>query len=680
MTDRSYLQKRLDNTSSLFRHDLLGHFGCVNALEFSKPGHLLASGGDDRRVLLWNINDCLDGTKQVPHNPMDDAHNSNVFCLSFNQDSTKIFSGGNDEMVLVHDIETKKSLDLFMHDEPVYGVDVNPQNENLFVTACSDGRVQLFDLRQPASEDPLQIAGYAFSFHSAVFNPQDPRLIATANQKYGLGLWDVRKPGKCVLEYGNPPNRSQTAMSVCFDGAGRRLLGLRRRLPPVVFNIESPEIVAEFDHPGYYNSCTMKSCSFAGLDDEYVMSGSDDFNLYLWKLPTRDETWVDRAHLVLRGHRSIVNQVRFNKELGIIASAGVEKVVKMWGTLPFCSDEDAGISQSSTFPKNRRLYSRQEYIELVVQGGSDMTHDYSGESIQENKRMIAFFDSLVQRDVEGLTSSDEDSLTDSAKNSGTDSDFEEELEEDPTDSDSAVQSRSGSANSSPHSNASESEEKNTRPTIRRLIALRRKQTMRYYRPKKYRKVDPEHIAKSLSNARSVIATTSSTEDTSSDDDFHLKDSVDSPHLCSSSVGSGKSSTSSLLASSSMTTSSSSLAAVAASLVPEALKVSPPAPSSNKDKVREEILLALQQTDVCDNNTPPDQATEDAIMLAPQASGDDPVTSPTPSASTATQFGAHTSTASRDSPAVVETNAIKFKSTSKGKARDRGYRNHCRRSE
>lgn len=28
----------------------------------------------------------------------------------------------------------------------------------------------------------------------------------------------------------------------------------------------------------------MKSCSFAGDNDEYVISGSDDFNLYMWRV------------------------------------------------------------------------------------------------------------------------------------------------------------------------------------------------------------------------------------------------------------------------------------------------------------------------------------------------------------------------------------------------------------
>ena len=39
--------------------------------------------------------------------------------------------------------------------------------------------------------------------------------------------------------------------------------------------------------------------------------------------------WVGEAHLVLKGHRSIVNQVRFNPSNNIMISSGVEKVIKV---------------------------------------------------------------------------------------------------------------------------------------------------------------------------------------------------------------------------------------------------------------------------------------------------------------------------------------------------------------
>lgn len=61
-------------------------------------------GGDDRRVLLWRLEDAMAG-KSKPR-AMNKQHQSNIFCLGFNSDNSKIFSGGNDDTVNVHDVKT----------------------------------------------------------------------------------------------------------------------------------------------------------------------------------------------------------------------------------------------------------------------------------------------------------------------------------------------------------------------------------------------------------------------------------------------------------------------------------------------------------------------------------------------------------------------------------------------
>ena len=387
--------------------DLLAHYGCVNAVEFSHDGDLMVSGGDDRRVLLWNVDRATMSDGRYQPARMRGEHESNIFCLDMDWENTKVFSGGNDASVIVHDLVTSKPLEFYRHEEPVYGLSVNPVNNNIFLTACSDGRVLLYDLRQKPGEEPLLLAGYSNAFHAAQFNPCEPRLVVTSNQKMGLGLWDVRKPGTLVLGYGGVGGLAQTSMYVRWNNRGDRILGLRRRLSPVLYRVESPAAVAQFDHPGYYNSCTMKSCCFGGPDDEFVLSGSDDFNLYMWRVPEEGETspqWVARAQHVLQGHRSIVNQVRYNRSRSLVASSGVEKVVKVWSVLAL----PGNTGQHLTAEKERRVYSHEEYIGLVLREGSMISHDYSSESTRENPRMMAFFDSLVQREIEGWNTSEEE--------------------------------------------------------------------------------------------------------------------------------------------------------------------------------------------------------------------------------------------------------------------------------
>jgi len=441
---KNFLKNTFCQASALERRELKGHFGCVNALEFSHAGgDLLASGGDDRRILLWRVDEAMgrrqgSGTQCVKPTFMVAEHHSNIFCIAFDNSDRTILSGGNDEQVIVHDVVTGDTKDVFLHEDAIYCLSVDPTNDNLFASACDDGTCQLYDLRQ--SDMTVKIANSSSPFHSVMHNPTEPRLFVTANGRDGAQLWDIRVPNSPLLLYGGSSSgwsryhrkkysqrgatcqrsAQQACMYARFDGEGKHVLVIRRRLPPALYDIAKSNTQCQFDHPGYYNSCTLKSCCFAGADDEYVVAGSDDFNVYVWKIPSSvgmeedegDDCWVGHAHHVLRGHRSIVNQVRFNADRHIVCSSGVEKVINLW--TPFSpSEEEPKIAEAPALPApttppvessdSRSMFTHEEYINLFRTAGTS-NHDYSNQSVEEDPRMIAFFDSLIQRELEGWSS------------------------------------------------------------------------------------------------------------------------------------------------------------------------------------------------------------------------------------------------------------------------------------
>ncbi|CAG7836581.1 unnamed protein product [Allacma fusca] len=451
MVDRSFIKSK-----NLFRKNLYAHFGCVNAVEFSRDGNLLASGGDDRRILLWNVDKAIHG-KEEP-TVMQAEHGSNVFALALDNSNRKIFSAGNDDQVIVHDVETCVPLDYFVHEQPVYGVSIDPLNDCIFASACDDGRLLIYDIREPSTSDPFCLANLTSAFHAVMFHPCEPRLIVSGNSKEGVALWDVRKPKTPLLRYGGL-NADQCCMSARFNSDGSKILALRRRLPPVLYATRDTGHLYQFNHTGYYNSCTMKSCSFAGTDDQFVLSGSDNFDLYMWRIPPEgSDRWVDEAHIILRGHRSIVNQVRYNKVHSVVVSSGVEKLIKVWSPFSFNSGRNYGTNSSiNIHEKERRIYSHTEYINLVTQSGQFMslTYDTTRKSTREDPRMMAFFDALVQRDIEGW-SDDSDNI---AENSyAIVSEIETTPSEDSSNSedDSVVTSYSPAVTSSGHSETPES--------------------------------------------------------------------------------------------------------------------------------------------------------------------------------------------------------------------------------
>lgn len=457
---------------------------------------LLFLGGDDRRVLLWNVEKAM-VDREEPQ-VMLKQHLSNIFCLSFDSKNTRIFSGGNDDMAIVHDIETWVNakhfasemivltwlflslsgdcVDVFYHTKPVYGLGVDPSNDNIFATAGEDGRVLLFDMRA-SNDEPSVVVKYRAPFHSVMFHPVDDHFMITANAKEGAALWDNRAQRMPVIRYGGE-DAAQSCMSVRFNSMGTLLLALRRRLPPILYSTLHQEPICQFYNQDYYNSCTMKSCTFAGATDEYVLSGSDDFNLYVWKVSDADRKFYSRcsqAPIIIftrfsRKATSVGGQkpdgplrpslycesssIQFTKVCaGIIRcrkdnqSKTQEQFrsklikltkcffvsLKLW--TPFELENWTGsLTEETQTEPVREVFTHDEYISLVHVNGQvhpfrlkllswkcltnplwplqNMTHDYSNQNTHEDPRMIAFFDYLVQQEIEGWSSESSNQTSD----------------------------------------------------------------------------------------------------------------------------------------------------------------------------------------------------------------------------------------------------------------------------
>jgi hypothetical protein len=146
------------------------------------------------------------------------------------------------------------------------------------------------------------------------------------------------------LEYSQPPRE---ASSCEFSSDGKQILACMMKSTPLLFDVErtTPVLALQShgDFAGYSNTCTLKSAVYAGPDERFCLAGSDNFGLYLWDRtkPKSDILASPESHpgntctflnacKVIRGHRSIPNNMRFHDSLAQIYSCGVEKVVRVF--------------------------------------------------------------------------------------------------------------------------------------------------------------------------------------------------------------------------------------------------------------------------------------------------------------------------------------------------------------
>lgn len=372
---------------------------------------------------------------------------------------------------------SQEICDIFLHENSVLCISVHPKQSYVFATACESGQISLYDLRCSAS-DPIILASTSLSsrsyfssdssssnspssfrsppsiqymggaFNSCHFNPVDSNFIAIANEITGISLIDIRM-NRVLLRYRSgistgatcseserrsPFDYNQNVMSVRFNKIGTQLVALRAKMRPVIYELNNSSPVFLFDDESYSNSCTLKSCCFAGDSDQYLVSGSDDFNVYLWKIPSLSYNFdnktnlVSQSHLCLKGHRSIVNQCRYNSKYHMLASSGVEKLIKVWCPYKIPGNHSGGLlGLPVEYVPPRRLYTfndlfsfRWSTIDAPTTQNSNTTAldpndpndtlimSYqpvirnrsalpNSESTEEDRIMIAFFDSQVRR-------------------------------------------------------------------------------------------------------------------------------------------------------------------------------------------------------------------------------------------------------------------------------------------
>ncbi|KHJ95766.1 WD domain, G-beta repeat protein [Oesophagostomum dentatum] len=184
--------------------DVLGHTGCVNAVEFNKNENLLASGGDDMRVFVWRVADLMLEEAPKPAIVMERCHHSNIFCYQFSLDSGELFSGGNDGVVIRHDVLTHKPLSVHEDRHPVYSISANPIDINVVAASRESGVVSFYDRRESKDgsfclvdeeEDAVLKAAFVLKGHRSIVNhvrySPSNRIITSCGVEKIVKVWSA---------------------------------------------------------------------------------------------------------------------------------------------------------------------------------------------------------------------------------------------------------------------------------------------------------------------------------------------------------------------------------------------------------------------------------------------------------------------------------------------------------
>lgn len=329
------------------------HHGCVNAISFNQSGTRLASGSDDKKIIVW---DWAIGQSIVSYSS---GHTSNVFQSKFlplTGDNHIVSSARDGQVrlaVLSSTGECRGTRRLAHHRKPVNKLSLLPETPHVFLSAGEDGKVMAIDVRNSKQSTLVTVKNNRskVGLYSVDTHPLNGDEFCVCGRDYYIRIYDKRK----IDANGAPmkkfcpshilgTDKYTNVTCALYNHDGTEILGSYNDESLYLFDTRHSD-GADFVHKyeGHRNSVTVKSCDFFGPKSEYIMSGSDCGHIFFWDKNT--EAIVQ----FMRGDESgVVNALVGHPQFPILATSGLDSDVKIW--VPSC-EEDPEMKQEISWMK-----------------------------------------------------------------------------------------------------------------------------------------------------------------------------------------------------------------------------------------------------------------------------------------------------------------------------------------
>ena len=159
----------------------LKHGGSVNDIKFSPDGQMLASGGDDNTVKLWDV---ASGTLKTTL----EGHTDGINSVAFSPDGATLASGSEDSTVKLWNVATSiLKTTLEGHTDRVGSIAFSPDGQML-ASGGDDNTVKLWDVVSGTLKTTLE--GHTDWVRSVAFSP-DGATLASGSEDGTVKFWDI---------------------------------------------------------------------------------------------------------------------------------------------------------------------------------------------------------------------------------------------------------------------------------------------------------------------------------------------------------------------------------------------------------------------------------------------------------------------------------------------------------
>ncbi|KAG6389546.1 hypothetical protein SASPL_151017 [Salvia splendens] len=277
----------------------------VVCCHFSSDGKLLASGGHDKKAVLW-FTDSL-----KPKTTLEE-HTSLITDVRFSTSMARLATSSFDKTVRVWDVENPSySLRTFTgHSSGVMSLDFHPNKEDLICSCDGDGEIRYWSINNGSCARVFK-GGTS----QVRFQPRHGRYLAAAAENVVSILDAETQACRHSLK-----GHTKPIHSVNWDPSGELLASVSE--DSVRVWTLRPGNEGECVHELSCNGNKFHSCVFHPTYSSLLVIGCYQ-SLELWNM-TENKT------MTLSAHDGLIASLAVSTVAGVVASASHDKIVKLW--------------------------------------------------------------------------------------------------------------------------------------------------------------------------------------------------------------------------------------------------------------------------------------------------------------------------------------------------------------
>lgn len=288
---------------------LRGHSWWVWAAEFSPDGNRIVTAGQDGKAIVWAKergarSEEREVSQSARYQQITEftGHNGAVYSARFSPNGKLVATGGYDKLVMLWDPEIVKPVDIVKrldgqpdakpnylrlagHSGPVRSVAFSP-NGQLVLSGSEDNSIRVWDVA--AGEMVKALRGHGSAVRSCVFSP-DGQLVLSGSDDESVHLWNVQGYQEVrVLHATVFAGHEDAVLAARFSKDGKQIVTASRDRTASVWDAASGKPLRRFQEGHDF----LVSGVVFYPDGKHLATGAGDNSVRVWDLTAGTQTAV----------------------------------------------------------------------------------------------------------------------------------------------------------------------------------------------------------------------------------------------------------------------------------------------------------------------------------------------------------------------------------------------------